>query len=173
MNTDKIFLDVRIHKVNRLIILAKNEIDDPSILVGKSIVLKYGHLSIYFILFVCCVVLVFHEFEITSNEWVNFKFRNNLGSPVNVEDLPELILQKKNSGSFFIELVLEKSPLTFRSEVNSLFCSCVLFSYSLNSLLHFRAFKIISKLSIQVNIKTYLTKPNSWMEHYRKRMKNW
>lgn len=42
-------------------------------------------------------------------------------APIEVMELPDLILQMKNSGSFYIELVLDEQPLTTRAEVNIFF----------------------------------------------------
>lgn len=48
---------------------------------------------------------------------MNFKFRDNLKAPIDANNLSDLIMQKKASGSFFIELVLDGSILSFRAEV--------------------------------------------------------
>lgn len=63
------------------------------------------------------MILVFQAFEITSENCVDFKFRDNLKAPVNADDLGDLIIQKKSSGSFFIELVLDGSVLSRKAEV--------------------------------------------------------
>lgn len=61
---------------------------------------------------------VFDAFSLTSNESIEFKFRDNLRAPVDAKDLPGLILQKKCSGSFFIELVLDEKQIPAKAEVN-------------------------------------------------------
>lgn len=63
------------------------------------------------------VISVFDDFQMQSQECIDFKFRDNLKSSVNAEDLGDLILQRKGCGAFFIELVFDNSLLTLRAEV--------------------------------------------------------
>lgn len=119
----KIFLDVRINRITRILVLRENDIKEPGTVVEKSeyyFQLFYFHKVNMHFLF-----SVLETFNITSDGYIDFKFRDNLQAPIEVDYLPELIMQKKCSGSFFIELVLNEPPLSFRMEVRF----CFLFSF--------------------------------------------
>lgn len=118
MIPEKLFLDVRINCVTRIVALDQVDLESPGFVVDKSEIymLKFCHYidkSIYF--------LVFNTFKLTPDERIGFAFRDNLHAPINAENLPALILQKKCSGSFFIELILDEPLLTFRAEVRHLY----------------------------------------------------
>lgn len=68
--------------------------------------------------------LVFEAFQIDPNDYVSFDFLNNHHAP-DVDILPRLIAQHKNSGSFYIEVLLEQPTLSMKAEViiySSSFC---------------------------------------------------
>lgn len=62
-------------------------------------------------------LLVFTAFGLELNSAVDFHFANNLFARFDVGVLPDLIDQYKNSGSFYIELVLDEPFLTLKAEV--------------------------------------------------------
>lgn len=64
-----------------------------------------------------CLFIVFSAFGLESDAAIDFHFVNNLYAPVECWDLPDLIEQYKNSGSFCIELVLQNPFLTIKAEV--------------------------------------------------------
>lgn len=132
MCEEKIYVNIRINFVTRLLAFSADEIKKPEILVAKSELLIrtcYIHWlfpSTYKTFFpnkLFRVFSVFQVFEITSEQCVDLKFQDNLKAPVDANDMGDLIMQKKSSGSFFIELVLDGSVLSFRAEVT--FFECV------------------------------------------------
>lgn len=64
-----------------------------------------------------CLLSVFTAFGLDLNSAVDFHFANNLSARFDVDVLPDLINQYKNSGSFYIELVLDEPSLTLKAEV--------------------------------------------------------
>lgn len=60
----------------------------------------------------------FSAFGLNLESAIDFHFENNLHAPFDATDLLSLISQYKNSGSFFIELVLAKPFITIKAEVN-------------------------------------------------------
>lgn len=71
------------------------------------------------------VFLVFDAFQLDASEYITFHFTNNHHAPITVEQLPRLIAQHKNSGCFYIVVILDQPTLCLRAEVVSfihIFC---------------------------------------------------
>lgn len=115
MSDDKIFFDVRVNYVTRLLCSTAAEIKDPQNIVRQS---KYGLCNSYLFNLMMSIILVFKVFKITSDKGeCEFEFRDNLGAVIEADHLSALIMQKKSSGSFFIELKFKEQPLSMRAEV--------------------------------------------------------
>lgn len=61
---------------------------------------------------------MFEALAIRSMEYIEFQLANNHRAPVSADQLPRLIAQHKNSGSFYIEVLLDQPVLSTMAEVN-------------------------------------------------------
>lgn len=124
MSVEKLFLDVRIKSVTRLVNFDAQELESPDILVGKSEYCIQTARTIIFQKVNIYRLSVLNVFGITSDTYIDIKFRDNLRAPVDVQNLGALILQKKCSGSFFIEVVIDELPLPKICEVRDCLNVC-------------------------------------------------
>lgn len=112
-----ISINVRLNFVTRLVDININDAKEASKIVTKS---EWKDISVLFELKVLNWLnfSVFEAFELDPSSYVSFDFHNNLRAPINAEQLPRLVMQHKNSGSFYIEILLEQPTLSLKAEVN-------------------------------------------------------